>query len=105
MLLFFLNETYLHSSVDNFFFYKARMKQIFLLLFNSRGSVLYFDVACSDIHTTKYSGGHESLVEIIKNTGGGWQLFSKTLAGKELLMHKRVNFVILFFILGFAYYM
>jgi len=31
--------------------------------------------ACSDIHTTKYSGGHEIFVKMIKNAGGDWQLF------------------------------
>jgi len=40
---------------------------IIKLFFLSRGSVLSFLYsACSDIHTTKYSGGHENLVKIIK---------------------------------------
>jgi len=36
------------------------------------------------IHERKYSGGHETFVKLIKNVGGGWQLFSKTLVGKDL---------------------
>ncbi len=32
-------------------------------------------MACSDIHTTKYSGGHDILVKMIKNAGGDWQHF------------------------------
>jgi len=44
-------------------------------LFKSRVLVLSFDMACSDIHSTKYSGGHKTLMKIIKNAGGGWQLF------------------------------
>jgi len=34
-------------------------------------------------YITKHSGGHETC-EKDQNGGGGWQLFSKTLAGKEL---------------------
>ncbi len=49
---------------------------------------LFWCIACSDIHTRKYSGGHEIWLKIIKNAGGGWQLFSKTLAGKELTFLK-----------------
>jgi len=36
------------------------------------------------IHTTKYSGGHENFVKMIKNACSGWQIFSKMLTGKDL---------------------
>jgi len=38
---------------------------------------------CRYSYITKHSGGHETC-EKDQNGGGGWQLFSKTLAGKEL---------------------
>lgn len=49
----------------------------------SRGSVLSVDKLHVD-NQTKYSGGNDSFVKMIKNTGGGWQCFFKSLAGKEL---------------------
>lgn len=36
----------------------------------------------TDIPSTKYSGGHEIYVKIMKNAGAGWQLLKKMLAGK-----------------------
>jgi len=48
--------------------------------------VLY--ITYSDIHTTKYSGGHETFMKMFKSAGGGWQIFSKTLAGKEINEHQ-----------------
>ncbi len=45
---------------------------------------MYFDVL--HVHISKYCGGIEILVKIIKNAGGGWQLFSKTLVEKELIV-------------------
>jgi len=45
-----------------------------MLLFKSRGSVL---IACSDIHSITFSGGHERFGKIIKNADGGWQLKKK----------------------------
>jgi len=39
----------------------------------------------SDIHTAKYSGGHESFVKINKNACGDWQLFKNVLVEKELI--------------------
>jgi len=47
-------------------------------------------IACWDIHTKKYSGGHEIWVKISKNAAGGWQLLSKMLVGKELRASKDV---------------
>jgi len=56
-------------------------------LFKSRGSVLSFDIF--NIHTKKYSGGHDPSVKI-KCKITGWQVFffSKTMAGKELIYNK-----------------
>ncbi len=57
---------------------------IFSAFFKSRGSVLYFDVLHAQIFIQQtILGGYEIFVKIIKNAGGGWQLFSKTLAGKS----------------------
>jgi len=56
-----------------------KLESNFLLQFKSRGSVLFFFSFLYILHVqilhTTYSGGHESFVNIIKNTGGGWQLF------------------------------
>ncbi len=73
---FFLNvvklyETYA-SSVDKKKYVWSLNKTFFVCLFKSGASVLSF--AFSDIHTTKYSGGHERFVKMTKNAGGGWQL-------------------------------
>lgn len=54
-------------------------------MFKSRGSVfLYLCIACTDIHTTKYSGDHEILVKN-KNAGSGWQLFFKNSGGERVI--------------------
>jgi len=43
-------------------------------------------IECSDIHTTKYSGGHEMFVKIIKNAGSGWTLKKKKKnSGREMV--------------------
>lgn len=40
------------------------------------------------IHTTKYSGSRETLVNMINDSGAGWQFKNKIkLAGKELRMY------------------
>lgn len=66
-----------------------------MLLFNSRGSVL---IACSDIHTITFSGGHESFGKIIKNAGGErviiefrvWSIFTraKNAAHRIITVHE-----------------
>ncbi len=50
--------THLPSSVDK---NKERMHE-------ARTFFFLYIMAYSDIHTTKYSGGHESFVKMIKNT-------------------------------------
>ncbi len=68
-------ETYLYSSVDTKIMFEARIKQFFL--FKSRRSVLYFDVLHVQIFIQQNIMG--------AMTSSGWQLFSKMLAGKELI--------------------
>lgn len=42
----------------------------------ARNLFLSFDIACSDFHSTKYSGGHYIFAKMIKNSG-------KELSGKK----------------------
>ncbi len=44
----------------------------------STGSdLLFWSIACSDIHTTKYYGGHDIFVKIIKMLGVAGNFFQK----------------------------
>ncbi len=45
----------------------------------------HLTISCSDVHTTKCSGGHENLVKMIKNAGVAGNL-KKKLSGKELMI-------------------
>ncbi len=72
-------------------------------MFKSRGSLLYFDVLHVQIFITKYSGGHENVVQIIKNAGGGWQLGEErvNVSGPELekwcvLTHLKSRYFLMF---------
>ncbi len=58
---------------------EARIKQI--VLFERRGSVHYFDVLHVQIIIQQNILG---AMKIIKNTGGGWQLFSKNAGGERV---------------------
>ncbi len=64
---------------------EARIKQI--VLFESRRTDLYFDVLHVQIFIQRNIPEAMKFVKISKNAGGGWQLFSKTLAGKEENKH------------------
>ncbi len=78
---FFMKPTFIQVLIKKTML-ETRIKQIFL--FKSRGSVLYFHVLYVQIFIQQNILG-EILVKNIKNAGGGWQSFSKTLAGKELI--------------------
>ncbi len=39
--------------------------------------LLFWSIACSDIHTTKYYGGHDIFVKIIKMLGVAGNFFQK----------------------------
>ncbi len=66
--------------------FEARIKQIFFL--ERRGSDLYFDVLHVQIFTLNITITIYD-IHVHKNAGGGWQLFSKTLVGKELTMEDK----------------
>ncbi len=58
----FFNET--HTSVDK---KKECIKE--------RLCSFFWHIACWDIHASKYSGGNENFVKMIKIAGGGWIVF------------------------------
>lgn len=58
---------------EAFFFCYFKAEGLFFHLMHVQ---MFMMIACSDIQTTKYSGGQESCVKmILKNAGAGWQGF------------------------------
>jgi len=45
--------------------------------------LLFWWIACSDIHTRKYSGGHNTFVKMTNNVGAGKKKKKKKTVRKE----------------------
>jgi len=83
-VVFYMKFTHIEARI--FFF-----PLFFFFLLKQRVCSFFWYFACSDVHTTKYSGGHEIFEKMTKNTGGGWQLKKTGTDGERVKQNKHTH--------------